>query len=209
MPGDVATGVGEPGSESTWIVATSNLGKRREFAEILAGRSVTLLSLADFDEVLFPEEGLEYERNAIVKAETAARQLGRVAVADDSGLEVDALDGAPGPLSARYGGDGLDDAARVQKLLVALRSVPDAERSARFVCVAALATPDGRVMTTRGECPGRILQASRGGAGFGYDPIFEPEGHGQSMAELAPALKNTISHRALALAQLWEKWRQG
>jgi XTP/dITP diphosphohydrolase len=123
-----------------------------------------------------------------------------VALGDDSGLEVDALGGAPGPLSARYGGAGLDDAARSAALLAALEAVPDAERGARFVCVAAVATPRGDVATARGVCEGRLLRAARGEGGFGYDPIFAVGD--STMAELPAAEKDALSHRGRAFRAL-------
>ncbi len=191
------------------VVATSNVGKLLEFRALLGELPLSLRALSAFPEVVLPEEGDEYEPNAVGKAKAAARDTGRAALGDDSGLEVDALGGAPGPRSARYGGPGLDDAGRVAHLLEALRDVEGAARSARFVCVAALALPDGSVVTARGECPGRILEEPRGGGGFGYDPIFEVEGRGRSMAELSAADKNRLSHRARALAQLTEALRKG
>ncbi len=147
-----------------------------------------------------PAEGDAYERNAIEKALTAARATGRVALGDDSGLEVDALGGAPGPFSARYGGAGLDDGGRVAALLRALAAVPDGERNARFVCVAAVATPRGDVATARGVCEGRLLRAPRGAGGFGYDPIFAVGD--VSLAELPAAAKDALSHRGRAFRAL-------
>lgn len=184
------------------VVATANAGKLREFRAILAELPVALRGLADFPGVALPEEGEDYVENAVAKARAAARGSGRPALADDSGLEVAALGGAPGPRSARYGGPGLDDAGRCRRLLEALAGAGSADRSARFVCVAALATPEGEVVTARGECRGRILEAPRGAGGFGYDPVFEVEGRGRAMAELAPGEKNRLSHRARALRAL-------
>jgi len=186
------------------VVATGNAGKVHEIRAILAGRDVALEGLDGHPPVDFPEEGAEYEPNAIEKARVAARGLARWALADDSGLEVDALDGAPGPLSARYGGPDLDDAGRVAHLLAALDGV--AERGARFVCIAAAAAPDGRVWSARGECAGHILAAPRGRGGFGYDPVFEPSGHDRAMAELGADEKNRISHRARAFRALCADW---
>jgi XTP/dITP diphosphohydrolase len=184
------------------VLATSNPGKLREFREILGELSLTFQALAAFPEVQLPEEGDDYQENAAAKALAIAEATGRPALADDSGIEVTALGGRPGPRSARYGGGDLDDAGRLQKLLGELAASGAADRSARFVCVAALAFPGGEVITARGECPGRILDAPRGGGGFGYDPIFEVEAGGRSMAELPPAEKNRISHRARALLAL-------
>jgi len=182
------------------VLATSNPGKLLEFRALLGELPVSLRALGAFPDVAMPEEGEIYEDNAIAKARTIARETGRPALADDSGLEVDALDGAPGPLSARYGGPELDDAGRVAHLLAALEG--EARRGARFVCVAALALPDGEVVTARGECQGTVLDAPQGQGGFGYDPVFQPEGRDRSLAQLSPAVKNEISHRARALAEL-------
>lgn len=188
--------------EPVFAIATANPGKLREFRRLLVDLPVRLRSLAELPPVALPEEGDDYTANAAAKARTVALATGLVSLADDSGLEVDALDGAPGPRSARYGGPGLDDAGRVAHLLAALRGVPRDCRGARFVCVAALADPDGRVVTARGECPGRLLEAARGTRGFGYDPLFWLEAYAASMAELPASVKDTVSHRARALAAL-------
>lgn len=190
-------------SDGEVVVATSNAGKQQEIREILADLPLRILGLDEFAAIDFPEEGAEYEANAVMKAATAARSTGRPALADDSGLEVDGLAGAPGPLSARYGGPGLSDHERAAHLLEQLGDCSGAGRNARFVCVAALAFPDGEVVTSRGECPGRILTEARGVGGFGYDPVFEVS-EGVAMAELPAAKKNEISHRARALAGLRE-----
>ena len=190
-------------SDGEVVVATSNAGKQQEIREILADLPLRILGLDEFAAIDFPEEGAEYEANAVMKAATAARSTGRPALADDSGLEVDGLAGAPGPLSARYGGPGLSDRERAAHLLEQLDDCSGAGRGARFVCVAALAFPDGEVVTSRGECPGRILTEARGVGGFGYDPVFEVS-EGVAMAELPAAKKNEISHRARALAGLRE-----
>ncbi|MDP6540603.1 MAG: RdgB/HAM1 family non-canonical purine NTP pyrophosphatase [Planctomycetota bacterium] len=187
------------------VLASSNPGKLREFAALLAGVPVRLRNASPEELAALPEEGDQYEANARAKAVTVAQASGLPALADDSGLEVDGLGGAPGPLSARYGGDPLDDAGRVARLLAALAERPGAARNARFVCVAALALPDGTVHIRRGECPGRILPEPRGEGGFGYDPVFEPEGHTRSLAELPADLKNSLSHRGRALAGLTEE----
>jgi len=186
------------------VVATKNPGKLREFGEILGSREFALCDLADFSDVRFPEEGSDYAENAIAKAQAAAGQLGEIALADDSGLEVEGLGGAPGPHSARFGGPGLDDAGRVAHLLAALAKDPAASRRARFVCYAALATPQGRVETAFGECGGTILEAPRGASGFGYDPVFQLAGMSQTMAELPATRKNEFSHRARALRALFD-----
>ena len=180
------------------MLATRNAGKAREVASILAALKLRIEPLAG--DVALPEERDAYETNAVEKALAAARATGCIALGDDSGLEVDALGGAPGPLSARYGGAGLDDAARNAALLAALESVPDAERGARFVCVAAVATPQGDVAIARGICEGRLLRAPRGDGGFGFDPIFAVGA--MTMAELPVAAKDALSHRGRAFRAL-------
>jgi XTP/dITP diphosphohydrolase len=184
------------------LIATGNRGKLREL-EALLGPGYALESLAAHPEVELPAEGSDYAANAAAKARSAARASGLPALADDSGIEVEGLGGAPGPLSARYGGEALDDAGRVQLLLRELAARgPGASRRARFVCCAALALPSGDLQVERGECAGEILAAPRGVRGFGYDPIFSPDGGARSMAELPEAEKNRISHRARAVAAL-------
>jgi XTP/dITP diphosphohydrolase len=189
-----------------WVIASGNPGKQREIARILRGTRLEVESLARFGGVSFPEEGLDYRENAIAKARAVASQVDEIAVADDSGIEVDALDGAPGPISARYGGEDLNDRERLEKLLVAVDGVPEAKRTARFVCYAALATPDGDTLVTYGECRGLILDAPRGEGGFGYDPIFQPTGYVESMAQIGEEVKDKISHRAVAFRDLYARW---
>jgi XTP/dITP diphosphohydrolase len=184
------------------LLASANPGKLAELRALLAPLGLRLASLADFPGVALPEEGDDYAANAAQKALAAARAAGLPALADDSGIEVAALGGAPGPRSARYGGPGLDDRGRAALLLRALAETGSADRSARFVCVAALAGPDGVIASARGECAGRLLDAPRGAGGFGYDPVFRPESLALSMAELPEATKNRVSHRARALAAL-------
>lgn len=182
-------------------VATSNPGKLREICRLLADLPVALEAMPREMARSLPEERGDYARCAAAKARAVAAQLGLPTLADDSGLEVDALGGAPGARSARYGGPGLDDAARVAKLLRALAGVPAPRRGARFACAAALAHPDGSLWTAFGDCRGRILGAPRGSGGFGYDPVFGV-GPERSMAELPADVKNRISHRAQALRAL-------
>jgi XTP/dITP diphosphohydrolase len=190
------------------VLASGNPGKLREVREILADLPIELVGLEVVPGLELPEEGDDYVANATAKAQAAARASGLVALGDDSGLEADALDGAPGPRSARFGGAGLDDAGRNRALLAALRDVPAERRSARFVCVAALATPSGDVVTTRAECPGRLLDAPRGAGGFGYDPIFELAPGGPTLAEVSPAEKHRVSHRGRAFRQLASELRR-
>ena len=163
---------------------------------------VDLKGLGDFPGVAMPEEGDDYQANAVLKARHVAGTTGRVAVADDSGLEVAGLGGRPGPHSARYGGPGLDDAGRVQHLLAEMTGLEGEDRSARFVCFAAVATPAGAVETALGTCTGSILMTPQGRGGFGYDPVFFAESEGCAMAEVPEARKNEISHRARALQLL-------
>jgi XTP/dITP diphosphohydrolase len=186
----------------TLLLATGNRGKVAELAELLAPFGLELRSLAEFPDAALPPEGEDYAENAAAKALTATKATGLAALGDDSGIEVAALGAAPGPLSARYGGPGLDDAGRSARLVAALARTGSADRSARFVCVAALAAPGGEVALARGECPGSILPAPRGTGGFGYDPVFQPEGYDVSTAELPAGLKHRISHRGRALAAL-------
>jgi XTP/dITP diphosphohydrolase len=188
------------------IIGTNNSGKLREYGVLLAGMSVELLSpheagLADFD---VDETGDSFQQNAELKARAYARAGGQFALADDSGLCVDALDGAPGVYSARYGAAGLDDAGRRRKLLADLAGVPDEDRTARFECVIALAEPHtGRCIVAQGICPGRIARVdSDGPQGFGYDAVFIPDGHERTFAELPAEEKNRISHRGAAVRHL-------
>ena len=181
------------------VVASQNPGKAREIGRIL--QEFEVVSLAGFPPVGFPEEGGDYSENARIKALVAARATGLACVADDSGLEVDALDGKPGAYSARFGGPGLDDRGRVEALLAELEDC-GGPRRARFFCVAAVALPDGRVRVAEGACPGEILRTPRGEGGFGYDPIFLPDGFDRAMAELDREEKDAISHRGRAFREL-------
>lgn len=184
------------------LVATQNPGKLREVRQILSSLAVAWCSLEPEWAAALPEEGSDYEANARAKAKSAAAASGRLTVADDSGLEVDALGGAPGPFSARFGGPHLDAAGRNTHLLAQLEGVPDARRGARFVCIAAVATPSGDCRVARGECAGSILRAPRGVAGFGYDPLFWVADQGRAMAELSEDEKHALSHRGRAFRGL-------
>jgi len=165
----------------------------------LHGLEVTLASLADLciDDIV-EETGTTYADNALLKARAYASIAGLATLADDSGLEVDALNGAPGVYSARYGGEGLDDEARYRLLLQELKGVPEKARTARFRCVIALVWPDGREDIVEGVCEGRIAREPHGENGFGYDPVFYVPKEGYCMAELPQEVKNRISHRARA-----------
>lgn len=190
------------------LLATTNRGKLAEYAELLAAAPVRLRSLADLAAI--PPEPAEdaetYAENATTKARLYARATGTLTIADDSGLEVQALGGAPGVRTRRYFGDDASDAERNRRLLTLLLGRGD--RAARFVCVIALAWPDGRVETFEGECPGRIAGAPAGERGFGYDPIFIADGYDRTTAELPPAEKHRISHRGRAAAKLRERLGQ-
>jgi XTP/dITP diphosphohydrolase len=187
------------------LVASRNPKKLAELRRVLDGAGVSglrLLSLDDvapFDEA--PETGASFEENALAKARDAFRASGLPAVADDSGLAVDALNGMPGVLSARWAGSHGDDVANLQLLLEQLGDVPNERRGAAFVSACALVSPTGETVV-RGEWAGGIARAPRGGGGFGYDPIFVPEGSDRSAGELSPAEKDAASHRGRALALL-------
>lgn len=184
------------------VIATGNEGKLREFRTALSGLPLTLLSARDLGLHDFPpEEGSSYQENAAAKATFVTSRTGLASLGDDSGLEVAALDGAPGLYSARYGSYS-SNADRIAYLLQQLRSVPQEARSARFVCVLALATPQGDLYTFQGECEGRILQAPHGKGGFGYDPVFYSPDLGKSFAEADAAEKERVSHRGRALKRL-------
>lgn len=187
------------------VLASHNAGKLKELQAMLGNR-VRVRSVGEFSQVEPEETGLSFVENAILKARNAARLSGLPALADDSGLAVDALGGAPGIYSARYA-DGQGDAANNAKLLDTLRDVPDAERTAQFVCVLALVrhADDPLPILCEGLWPGRILHAAQGEHGFGYDPLFQPDGEAVSAAELAPGEKNQRSHRARAMAQLKQR----
>lgn len=181
------------------LIASANRGKVSEFRSLLDGLDVELLSVQDAGISGDVEEtGSTYEENARLKAVTCASQSGLLTLADDSGLEVDALGGEPGVRSARYAGEGATDVDRVAYLLRKLEGVPLESRGARFVCVIAIATPEGDVTFCRGECHGRIVAEPRGERGFGYDPAFLFPELGVTMAELPPEVKNRLSHRGRA-----------
>ncbi|TKD36294.1 RdgB/HAM1 family non-canonical purine NTP pyrophosphatase [Azotobacter chroococcum] len=190
---------------SQLVLASHNAGKLKELQALL-GDAVQVRSVGEFSDVEPEETGLSFVENAILKARHAARVSGLPALADDSGLAVDALGGAPGIYSARYAGGG-GDAANNAKLLDALRDVPDAERGARFVCALALVrrAEDPLPILCEGLWHGRILHAPRGAQGFGYDPLFWVPECACASAELAPAEKNRLSHRARAMAQLRQR----
>lgn len=179
------------------IAATKNKNKLREFGEIL--KDFEIISQEDAGVDLDVEEtGTTFEENSRLKAEAIFKATGIAAIADDSGLCVDALGGAPGVYSARYGGEGLDDEGRVQLLLKNMKDIPDEKRTARFVCVITMVNNDG-IITARGECEGVINHAPKGENGFGYDPVFYMKEYGKTTAEMSPDEKNAVSHRGKAL----------
>ena len=188
------------------LLGTRNPGKVIEIADILADSDWSFSSLQEFPDVGEAEENfVTFAENAIAKAQFYASATGLCALADDSGLEVAALNGAPGVFSARYAGAHASDADRRTLLLSELAKTGDTNRRARFVAVVAIATPSGEVLNvSEGICEGNITFAPRGTGGFGYDPLFVPDGHDQTFAELPDTIKNRISHRALALVQTKE-----
>lgn len=183
------------------VLATSNRGKVKELSGILDPLGIEVVSLEDYPGfVEIEENGATFEENAVLKAGEAAERTGEVALADDSGLEVDYLNGRPGVHSARFAGEEKSDLANNQKLLGLMAGVPAERRTARFRCVIAVAVPGGPAHTTEGTCEGIILDEPRGTGGFGYDPLFYVPEYGQTFAELELPLKNKISHRGRALA---------
>ena len=192
------------------LLATRNKAKVKEYSKLLHGIPYEIVSLEgvgisqDVD-----ESGKTFEENASIKAKTYAQMSGLVAIADDSGLEVDALGGEPGVRSARYAGEGATDKERIVYLLKKLEGIPSEQRTARFRCVIAVATPAGEVKLCEGRCEGVITFAPKGGNGFGYDPVFCLPEREMTMAELSMEEKNKISHRGKAAAKarrLLQKW---
>ena len=188
------------------LVASRNAKKLNELRRVLADSGIAGLEVVGLDEVPSfpetPETGATFEDNAIVKARDGAQATGLACVADDSGIEVDALNGMPGVLSARWSGAHGDDLANTALLLAQLADVPDERRGARFVSACALVLPDGNETVVRGEWPGVIVREPRGDGGFGYDPVFAPDGSDRTAAQLTPAEKDAVSHRGRALRLL-------
>lgn len=193
-----------PHPTEVMVLASGNPGKIAEINALLADTGIGVRSQADFAVPEVPETGLTFVENALQKARHAARASGLAAIADDSGLEVDALRGAPGIYSARYAGPGASDADNVAKLLAAMAEVPPPQRTARFQClmVALRHAEDPTPIICQGTWEGWILEAPRGERGFGYDPVFFVPTQGLTAAELAPEVKNALSHRGQALRQL-------
>ena len=188
------------------VLASNNAGKVREFNQLLSGSGLEVLPQSEFDVVEVEETGLTFVENAILKARNAAQHTGLPAIADDSGIEVDALDGAPGIYSARFAGVGASDQQNLEKLLANIKDIPDAQRTARFQCLMVYLrhAKDPTPQIFQGTWEGRILHAPQGENGFGYDPIFFVPEHNCSSAELEPDVKNSLSHRGQALQQLIE-----
>ena len=187
---------------NTWVLASENQGKLAELNRLLADRNIQVRSMGEFDLTGAEENGLSFVENALIKARHVAKETGLPALADDSGLAVNALGGAPGIYSARYAGVHGNDQANYEKLLADLAPLKD--RSAQFVCVLALvrSADDPLPVIAQGLWQGEILPAPQGENGFGYDPVFKPKGAAISAAELSPQQKSQVSHRALACAEL-------
>jgi len=187
------------------IIATTNEGKLKEFRELFSGVDVELEGLHRFADLVEPAEtGDTFEANAMIKAREYARQTGEWVLADDSGLEINVLDGAPGVHSARFGGTSSTYGEKFQMILDRMQDSID--RTAKFVCVIAVARPDGEIAATAiGECSGEIALSPRGSNGFGYDPVFAPEGHEHTFGEMTDDEKSALSHRSRAAKQIIHK----
>ncbi len=186
------------------LIATKNVGKIRELKNLLQDIPLRLRSLDEFANIVEAKEtGADFAENAVLKAQSYALQTNLWTLADDSGLEVEALGGAPGAFSARYGGKNADDGEKISKLLEELRETKDKTRQARFVCVIAIADEKGEIkFLAEGACSGKIAEITSGSNGFGYDPIFIPEGFNKTFGELSGEIKREISHRARALKKI-------
>ena len=202
FPSPGGEGWGEGLKAMKLLVASNNQGKVREYAQLLEGLDLELVTLAEVGiATSVAETGATFEENAILKATAYAQASGLLTLADDSGLEVDALGGEPGVRAARYAGESATDPQRIAFLLSKLEGVPPEKRTARFRCVIAIASPEGRVELAEGSCEGVIALESKGELGFGYDPVFFFPELGQTLAELPLAEKNRISHRGRAAAK--------
>jgi XTP/dITP diphosphohydrolase len=185
------------------VLATRNKKKAEELNRIVERMPVKIYTLNDFPDCPeIVEDGKTFEENAIKKAVAVSRFTKMPALADDSGLEVYELNGAPGVISARYSGEDSDDKKNYEKLLYEMRSITDEKRGARFACVIVLAFPDGRIEKFSGYCEGRIGREPRGSKGFGYDPVFYPAGYDRTFAEMSDNEKDNLSHRGMALEKL-------
>lgn len=192
------------------LVATHNQGKLQNFADMLQDLAIEWLSLDDVGVTQDVEEtGRTFRENSVLKARAYAAETGLLTLADDSGLEVDALGGAPGVYTARYGGEGLTAVQRYQKLLNDMKTVPEPQRTARFRCVIVLAAPDGTILgESEGVCEGQIAQVPAGDNGFGYDPVFYLPQFNKTMAQLPAAQKHQISHRGRAVQAILPRLRE-
>lgn len=189
----------------TLVVASSNKHKIDEISKVTEKFGIDVISRDDAGiskSLEIPEDGSTFEENSYIKAKAIMDISGRPTIADDSGLMVEALGGAPGVYSARFAGEDQNDERNNEKLKDLLKDIPYKDRRAKFVSVITLLFPDGRKIVARGECPGHIIEEERGDNGFGYDPLFVPEGYGSTFGMLSPDVKNEISHRALALKNL-------
>jgi len=198
-------------SSKTLLIATTNEGKIREIKEMLKDFDLKVMTLKDFPEIPPPEEtGKTFFENALLKAKYYAEKTGLFALADDSGLEVEALNGAPGIYSSRFAGPDATDEKNNQKLLELLKDLPIEKRGARFVCVMVCYHPSGKYITAEGIWEGRIAFSPRGNFGFGYDPLFlvKEYNYEKTAAELPPEIKNKLSHRGKALTHLKEKLKE-
>ena len=192
------------------VLATRNKKKIEEIKRVIGAMPISILTIDDFPgcpEV--EEEGVTFQENAVKKALAVAQYTGKPSLADDSGLEVYALNNAPGILSSRYAGEDANDRKNIEKLLHEMRSIVDKERNARFVCYLALAFPDGRLEIFSGYVEGRIGREPRGFYGFGYDPLFYPTGHDSSFAEITASEKDSLSHRGKALREFQKYLKSG
>jgi XTP/dITP diphosphohydrolase len=191
------------------VLASGNPGKLREFAELLSGTGLQLVRQSDLGIEPPPETGSSFLENALIKARNAARLSGLPAIADDSGIAVDALDGAPGVYSARYAGEGATDEANLAKLLAALGNVPPARRTARYRCVVVFIErfDDARPLVGEGTWEGEVIAERRGSGGFGYDPSFVPRGDSRTVAEMPTEEKHLLSHRGQAMRAFLEQFK--
>jgi len=191
------------------LIATKNKGKVKEIKKLLSDMPFDVVTILEEDvDIDIVEDGKTFEENALIKAKAVKNHTSAIVVADDSGLEVDYLDGAPGIYSARFAGEGSSDEQNYLKLLSMLEGVEESKRTARFVCTIAVVLPDNSHFIVRGECEGRIGFKPKGDNGFGYDPLFYIPQFDASMAQLDMSVKNSISHRAKALEKMVNKLRQ-
>ncbi|MDD6920187.1 MAG: XTP/dITP diphosphatase [Eubacteriales bacterium] len=192
------------------VLASKNKHKIQEINDILKPFNINLVSMteAGLGDMEIVEDGTTFEENSMIKAKAIVDKLGGIAIADDSGLEVDALGGAPGIYSARYAGDNTNDETNNEKLIRELKEIPAEKRTARYVCVITMLFEDGKSIVARGEVEGKITDIAQGDGGFGYDPHFIPEGFDKTFACFTPEEKNTVSHRARALQVLSEELKK-